>query len=113
MDKTSIEVQTTETTSHQDITHSDESLDDLRSLLFPDRVGLYGGPGSFTAIEILAELKLGNNHQTARTRARKAVAVGLMVEVQVLRVKDNGGEYVTTAWVMKAEYDEWTNEQEK
>ncbi len=112
MDKASVEVQTTETTSHQDIEHSDELLDDLRILLFPDRIGLYDGPGALTAREIQEGLKL-NNHENARARARKTVAAGKMVEVRVLRVKDNGGEYVTTAWVMKAEYDKWMGEQDK
>ncbi len=113
MGETPVKVQTTETESHQDIEHSDESLDGLRAILFPERTDLYDGPGALTAIEILAGLKLNNNHQTARTRARRAVAAGMMVEVMVLRVKSNGGEYVATAWVMKAEYDEWANEQEK
>jgi heme-degrading monooxygenase HmoA len=34
-----------------------------------------------------------------------------MVEVEVLRTrKRDGGEYVVTAWVVTAEYDEWVNE---
>ena len=109
MDKASIEVQTTETTSHQDIEQSDESLDGLRAILFPDREGLYTGPGSYTAREIQIALKL-SNHENARSRARKAVMAGEMVEVKVLRVRSNGGEHVATGWVVKAEYDKWANE---
>ena len=90
----------------------EDIVSDLRTLLFPDRIGLYDGPGALAAREIQVALKL-NNHENARVRARKAVAAGAMVEVRVLRVKDNGGEYVTTAWVMKAEYDKWMGEQDK
>ena len=109
MAKAHSQVQATETESHQDITHSDESLDDLWRLLYPDRVDLYDGPGALTAREIQDALKL-NNHESARARARKAVQSGAMVEVKVLRVKNNGGEYVATAWVVKAEYDEWVKD---
>lgn len=109
MAKTHTEIQATETESHQDIAHSDESLDGLRAILFPDYEGLYTGPGALTAREIQAALKL-NNHENARGRARKAVMAGEMVEVKVLRVKENGGEYVATGWVVKAEYDKWADE---
>ena len=109
MGETPVEVQAAETESHQDIEHSDESLDGLRAILFPDREGLYRGPGALTARDIQAVLKL-NNHETARGRARKAAKAGEMVEVQVLRVKDNGGEYVATGWVVTAEYDKWVKE---
>lgn len=87
----------------------EDIVSDLRSLLFPDRIGLYDGPGALTAREIQVALKL-NNHENARGRARKAVLAGLMVEVKVLREKENGSEYVATAWVVKAEYDEWVDE---
>ncbi len=113
MDKASTEVQTTEATSHQDIIHSDESLDGLRAILFPDRVSLYTGPGADTARELRDKLGL-KSRCGAYKRAQLAVRRGEMVEVEVLRTrKRNGGEYVTTGWVVKAEYDEWMNEQDK
>ena len=51
MAKTHSQVQATETESHQDIEHSAESLDDLRSLLYPDRIGLYDGAGALTSLD--------------------------------------------------------------
>ena len=109
MAKTPIEVQASQAESRQDIEHSDESLDDLRNLLYPDRVGLYDGDGALTAREIQEVLKL-NTHEGARARARRAARSGALVEVKVLRMKGNGGEYVTTAWVKRADYDNWVND---
>ena len=112
MAKTPIEVQEAQAESHQDIEHSDESLDDLRSLLYPDRVGLYDGAGALTAKEIQETLNL-NTHEGARSRAQRAARAGALIEVKVLRMKANGGEYVTTAWVKKADYDAWEQDNDK
>ena len=87
----------------------EDIVSDLRAILFPDHEGLYTGPGSYTAREIQIALKL-SNHETARNRAKKAARAGEMVEVMVRRVRSNGGAYVATAWVVKAEYDGWVNE---
>ena len=112
MARTHTEIQAAKTKGAKDIEQSDESLDGLRAILFPDREGLYTGPGSYTAREIQIALKL-SNHENARARARKAVMAGEMVEVKVLRVRSNGGEHVATGWVVKAEYDKWMDKQEK
>ena len=106
---THTEVQAAKTKGNKDLAQSDESIDDLRRLLFPDYADLYVGPGALTAREIQVVLKL-NNHEHARARASKAVMAGEMVEVKVLRTKANGAEYITTGWVVKAEYDEWIND---
>ncbi len=105
----SVKVQATKAKGDKDITHSTESLDDLHRLLFPDYADLYTGPGSRTAREIQEALGL-SNHERARQRACKAVMAGEMVEVKVLRTKSNGAEYIATGWVVKAEYDEWIND---
>ena len=109
---TSTKVQAAKTKGNQDLSESDESVDDLRSLLFPDYADLYTGPGAHSARELQEELGLAT-HERARHRARKAVMAGVMVEVKVLRNKSNGAEYVTTGWVVKAEYDEWGRESER
>ena len=105
MGKTPAKVQTSETTSHQDITHSDESLDDLRAILFPDHANLYNGPGAYTMREMANVLGLGRTQ--TRSRLEKAVTRGEMTKVRVKRENSNGGEYVTTAWVTRAAYDQW------
>ena len=108
MDKTPSQVQTTETTSHQDIEHSDESLDGLRAVLYPDRTDLYNGPDAYTAQEIAEMLKL--HPRTITGRIKKATKCGDMVKVKVLRNrKGDGGEYVAAAWVLKAVYNQWSN----
>ena len=112
MATTSAKVQAAKTKGPADITKSDESIDDLRSLLFPDYADLYTGPGAYSAIELQKMFDL-NTHERARSRARKAVMAGAMVEVQILRVKSNGAEYTTTGWVKKAEYDTWGAESEQ
>lgn len=107
MAKTHSEVQATETASHQDIVESDESLDALRDILFPEHSEVYRGPNAYTAEELNNMFDHGT-HEQARYRARKAVHRGDMVEVKVLRYKKNGGgQYVVTAWVIKNVYDEW------
>jgi hypothetical protein len=106
MAKSHSTVQAAQTESHQDIEYSDESIDGLRRLLFPEYENLYTGPGSYTARELQEALGLGT-HERARYRARKAVLAGEMVEVRVLRTKGNGAEYIAAGWVQRDVYDEW------
>jgi len=110
MAKAHSEIQAAQTESHQDITDSDESLDALRDILFPEYSEAYRGPGAYTAEE-LNEMVGHGTHEQARYRARKAVTRGEMVEVKVLRYKKNGGgQYVVTAWVLKNVYDKWVSD---
>ena len=62
---TSTKVQATKTKGNQDLSESDESVDDLRTLLFPDHVGVYTGPGAYSARELQEELGLAT-HERAR-----------------------------------------------
>jgi hypothetical protein len=71
----------------------------------------YNGPGVWTAEDIAVEF--GECMTSARLRAREAVELGLMVEVQVKNPKTGQGHHKNIqAWVLTRLYKAWKKEQE-
>jgi len=105
MERENPEISTSHKACFKDITESDIELETITAL-FPDRQGLYDGPGAKTLTEITEMGQVG--FRLARKKIAEQVNNGELVAVKVRR-EDALGRLMAPldAYVLKRIYDWW------
>lgn len=81
-------------------------MDEFWKALDPESVEFYDGPNAVTATE-MANRNEHLSRSAADRQAKKAVALGRLVEVTVTRFDSMKRLYKVAAYVLPDEYEEW------